>query len=73
MAQTTADYNLALYNRLTETINMSVEGDPDITAREICTVTTSSFIGAGTDDWFIYQCTHNFGQSGYVVDMVLTK
>ena len=72
-AQLTADYNLELYNRLTETLNMTVEGDPDITARKIATVTTSSFTGAGTGDWFIYQCTHNFGQRGYTVDMLLTK
>ncbi|MFA9409078.1 MAG: hypothetical protein ACERKJ_09620 [Candidatus Dadabacteria bacterium] len=73
LAQTTADYNLELYNRLTEVLAMEVEGDPDITARAICTVTGSAFSGIGTSDWFIYSCRHNFGVQGYTVSLNLTK
>ena len=73
MAQTTANYNLALYNRLTETLSMSVEGDPNIAPRKIAQVTGSSFSGIGTDDWFILQTNHTFNSQGYVVDMTLSK
>ena len=76
-AQTTADYNLALYNRLTETLSLNVEGNPNVMARKIATVTLSEFTsgvgGGSTSDWFIYQCNHNFGSRGYTVDMLLTK
>lgn len=72
-AQRTADYNLELYNRLTEVLNAQVEGDPDIEARKIATVTGGTFTGIGTDDWFIYQCSHKFSPQGYTTDMVMVK
>lgn len=76
-AQLTADYNLALYNRLTETLSLNVEGNPAVMARKIASVTLSEFTsgvgGGSTSDWFIYQCNHNFGSMGYTVDMMLTK
>ncbi len=76
-AQTTADYNLALYNRLTETVNLTIEGNPNVTCREIAELTMSEFtsgVGGGTtDDWFIYQVQHQFGQRGFTTNMVLTK
>lgn len=72
LAQTTANYNLELYNRLTETINLSVEGDPDIEVNKIAEVIGSAFTTV-SGLWFIYQCNHKFGQQGYTVDMILTK
>lgn len=71
-AQTTADYNLELYNRLTESISLSVEGDPDIEVNKIADITGSTFTTV-SGLWFIYQCNHRFGQQGYTTDMVLTK
>lgn len=76
-AQTTADYNLALYNRLTESVNLSIEGNANITAREIAELTmtefTSGIVGGTTDDWFIYQVQHQFGARGFITSMTLTK
>ena len=76
-AQTTADYNLALYNRLTETVNLTIEGNPSVTARQIAELTMSEFTsgepGGDTDNWFIYQVQHQFGTRGYTTNMMLTK
>ncbi len=76
-AQTTADYNLALYNRLTETVNLSIEGNANVTVREIAELTmtefTSGSVGGDTSDWFIYQVQHQFGQRGFTTNLTLTK
>ena len=72
-AQTTADYNLDLYNRLTEVVQMEVEGDPTLEINQIIEVTGSTFTGIGTSDWFLYQLRHNFSPNGYTVNMTLTK
>jgi hypothetical protein len=73
LAQITADYNLAMYNRLTEMLQLEVEGNPSFEINKIAEVTGSTFSGIGTSDWFIYQCRHNFSPNGYTVDMTLTK
>ena len=73
LAQTTADYNLVMYNRLTEILQLEVEGNPSLEINKIAEVTGSTFSGIGTSDWFIYQCRHNFSPNGYTVDMTLTK
>jgi len=73
LAQTTADYNLVMYNRLTEMLQLEVEGNPSLEINKIVEVTGSTFSGIGTSDWFIYQCRHNFSPTGYTVDMTLTK
>jgi hypothetical protein len=76
-AQTTADYNLALYNRLTETANLTIEGNANVTARQIGELTMTEFtsgVGGGTtDDWFIYQVQHQFGSRGFTTSVMLTK
>lgn len=72
-AQTAADYNLAMYNRLTEVLSMTVEGNPNIAPRKIAQVTGSAFSGIGTADWFILQVNHTFNTQGYTVDMTLSK
>jgi len=76
-AQTTADYNLTLFNRLTESVNLSVEGNANVTARQIAELTMTEFtsgVGGGTtDDWFIYQVQHQFGARGFSTNMTLTK
>lgn len=72
LAQTTADYNFDLWNRLTETTQLSIEGDPSVTAREVATVTGSAFSSV-TGDWFIYQARHDFGLRGYTTEVHLTR
>ena len=71
-AQRTADFNLELYNRLTQVVSMTVEGDPDLEARKFVDITGSAFT---TVDglWFIYSVQHKFGSQGYTVDMHCTQ
>jgi hypothetical protein len=71
-AQRTADYNLELYNRLTELVSMEVEGDASITAREIATVQGSSFTTV-SGEWFIYAVRHTFGQQGFTTSLNLVR
>jgi hypothetical protein len=76
-AQTTADYNLTLFNRPTETVNLSIEGNANVTARQIGELTMTEFtsgeVGGDTSDWFIYQVQHQFGARGFTTNMTLTK
>jgi hypothetical protein len=71
-AQTTADYNLELYNRLTQIVSMTVEGDPTLEARQFVNITGSSFTTV-TGMWFLYSVRHKFGPQGYTVDLHCTK
>jgi len=72
LAQTTADYNFDLWNRLTEVVQLEIEGDPTVIARQIATVTGSAFTGV-SGDWFIYQARHDFGLRGYTTEVHLTR
>jgi hypothetical protein len=49
--QLAADFNLALFNRLTERLTLSIEGDHQIVARDVATV-TDAYTGV-SGDWFI--------------------
>ena len=71
-AQRTADFNLELYNRLTQVVSMTVEGDPTLEARKFVDITGSSFTGV-SGLWFIYSVQHQFGSMGYIVDMHCTQ
>lgn len=71
-AQRTANYNLDLYNRLTESVSLEVEGDATIEARKFGTVIGSSFTTV-SGLWFIYQCRHDFGLRGYTTNMTLVR
>lgn len=71
-AQTTADYNLELYNRLTQVVSMTVEGDPNLTARKFATITGSTFTTV-SGLWFLYSVQHKFGPQGYTVDLHCTQ
>ena len=70
MAQSTADINLALLNRLDEKLELVLEGDPTIRARQIYHV-TESFTGFD-DDVFIYRASHLLNDSGYTVSCTCT-
>lgn len=71
MADDAATYNLNLYNRLTETCKIDVEGDATIRARTTVNV-VESFTGI-SEDWFVYSLTHRFDNSGYFCSLHLTK
>ena len=68
-AQKACNYNLALYNKLTYELNMTIEGDPDLESKK--TVTISSTKGGVSGDWYIYQLEHSWSSSGYVTNMLL--
>jgi len=71
-AQGTADVNLEMFNRLTETIELEIKGDPNVRARSICTV-VESHTGQGGDAWLIYSTTHSLSREGYKTTLTLVK
>jgi hypothetical protein len=66
-----AAYNLALLNRLTETVSLNLIGDPDIEAR--CCVTLNEAILGVTGLWYVYSVSHNWGQGGYTMGLEMRK
>ncbi|KKN65313.1 hypothetical protein LCGC14_0482960 [marine sediment metagenome] len=72
LTSSAANYNLALYNRLTESLTVEIIGDWNVKPRLFANV-TDSFTGT-SGMWFIYQVEHQFGQgSGYTQNITLTK
>jgi len=71
LCQTAANYNLDLYNRLTESLTIQITGDWNVKPRLFATI-TESFTGVD-GNWFIYQVEHNLGKEGYVQNVTLTK
>jgi hypothetical protein len=66
-----AEYNLRLYNRLSYGLSLTVEGLPDLHAREIIRVnSTTSGINM---NFYIYGLEHNFGNGGFTTKMVLRR
>ena len=70
--QKTADYNLALLNRLTYSLEVTVLGNPVLLAREVITVNSNKF-GISNELWYIHDCQHNFSSSGYTTTLSLRK
>jgi hypothetical protein len=71
MAQTTADYNLELYNKLTVSASLAVEGDPSLLARRVIEVDEDKIGLSG--NWYIYSAEHQFSKEGYITSMELRK
>lgn len=71
VAQDTADYNLALFNRLTKQVTVSMEGDHSFVARQVVTL-NDTFTGA-SGDWYIFGIEHAFGPDGYYTNMTLRQ
>jgi hypothetical protein len=69
MAQSSADFNLALYNRLTTSVSCEALGNYQLHVNSIVTV-TESHTGV-TGNWFVYSVSHSFSESGYTMRMVL--
>lgn len=71
MAQSAADYNLDLYNRLTEQVSVQVLGDPELMSRNVITVDES--ITSTSGDWYIYLAEHAWSREGYTTQMELRR
>ena len=70
MAQQSADYNLILYNKLTEQLKVDIEGDPRINVRDTVRITYSPL--SIDEDWFVYSLQHSFDDT-FTTSMVLRK
>jgi hypothetical protein len=72
IAQTAADRNLAGLNRLTEGLNIQIEGNHAVQPRLFATV-TDTYLGI-SGLWFIYRVEHRFSsQNGYIQNITLTR
>lgn len=72
MAQATADYNLALLNRITETVTLDAVGDPSLVRGQIVAIDEPRTGLSG--NWFLYECTHRISPNdGYRVHCTLAK
>jgi hypothetical protein len=72
IAQLSADYNLQLYNRLSEQCSIKIEGRHDYDARKV--ITLDERLLSVTGNWYIYSCEHSFSrEQGYTVSMELRK
>ncbi len=74
-ADLAASLNLTLMNRLTEGLQLQVEGDFQIAPRKIASVTVSDtdISLSITGLWFIYQVEHILDGSGYTCNVTLVK
>lgn len=71
-AQRTADINLEMFNRLTETVSLSCIGIPSIHSRDIVEV-TESFTGLANDQFVVFGTQHHLGAEGYSMSLTLTR
>jgi hypothetical protein len=71
MAQLSADYNLALLNRLTVGGSATIIGDSTITCRSCVTVDKSDIAMTGL--FYVYGCEHSWSKDGYKTQMELRK
>ena len=73
MAQSSCDYNLTLYNKLTEALHVEIEGDQTVRARETVHV-TEAFTGVDSD-WFVYSARHRLDAEGatYQTSLALVR
>ena len=68
-AQSAANFNLTLLNRLTKRVTVSIIGDPDIQCRDEVTVNKSD-IGV-TGKWRVYSIEQNWSKTGFLTNMEL--
>jgi len=72
IADQAAAYNLALLNRLDESLFVTVVGKPQYEARKIAKVSWPDF-GITDELRYVYSCDHTFSSSGYLCTMELRK
>ena len=63
MAQQAANYNLDLLNRLTQKVNLTLEGTTGVVPRTIATITVPDLGISGK--WYVYSVEHNWSKAGY--------
>lgn len=68
LAQKTANYNLALLNRLTYSLSVTLEGNPSLQSRKTVYVSDPQI----NRRYYIYECRHSWGPSGYITQLELT-
>lgn len=66
----TATINLQILNRLTESYEVEVEGDPELWPRRIGEI-TESFSGANHRPVFVYRTSHILSEAGYITTLTL--
>jgi FAD/FMN-containing dehydrogenase len=71
IARKTANYNLALLNKLTETISATVEGNSNLMPFKTVMVNSSNYGMSG--EYYIYSVNHDFGKDGYTTKLELRK
>jgi len=71
MAQQSADYNLELLNRLTESVSVVIVGDPSIQPRVVMEVINPSLSISGL--WYVYAVSHTLNSSGYTTNLELRR
>lgn len=71
MADQSADYNLELLNRLTQTVTITMVGQTNIFPRTIADVTISDLGISGT--WYVYSVSHDWSKQGYTTTIELRK
>jgi hypothetical protein len=70
-AKRATNFNLDLYNRLNESVNVKIEGNASIDARQIIKL-QDTILGID-DDYYAYGVDHNWSNDGYTVDLVIRK
>ncbi len=71
MAQQAADYNLEILNRLTQKVDLTLEGTTGIVPRTIAEID----IGDSNMDgkWYVFSVEHNWSKAGYLTTLELRK
>jgi len=70
-AQKAAEYNLNLYNRLTDKISMTMTGSPSLHARSVLEISSTFMSLSG--DWYIFSLDHNWTKSGFTTTLELRR
>lgn len=71
LAKRATNFNLNLYNRLNESVNLQIEGNSSIDARQIIKL-QDTILGIDTD-YYVYGVDHNWAKDGYTVNLVIRK
>ena len=72
MADRSAEYNLDLYNKLTENLRVEAVGDYTVRCRDTVSV-NEPYTGMETASWFVYSISHRIDDSGYLMSINLTR
>lgn len=72
MAEQAAAYNLALFNRLTYSLNMEIIGDLHLHARSIVNINYPP-IGINNELWYVYSIEKRISKTGFTCELELRK